>query len=257
MISTNAIEVALTKLVDTEQMFTHYDVTKFARSFTNDNVRHNDVRSYVVGVFEDPDNAPLDVSDYDIDVVDVNGNQAVLYRPSYASSYDYDPNDIVTDKTLASAPSGCCGGKSACNTSSNSIIAAAQQAASHAAAIVKRFQTPAPAPAPAPAPTSKTRNVSIDNRGRVCIPKEYLERIGVKAGDMAHVHKSGVKGKLVIADIKWSPASHTHLGQYQADCYGNVRVPERILDQCIVAKIPFGNASSVTVRSESNHIVIE
>lgn len=257
MISTNAVEIALTKLVDTEQMFTHYDVTKFARSFTNDNVRHNDVRSYVVGVFEDPDNAPLDISGYDIDVVNVNGNQAVLYRPCYADPLSYDPNDIVTDKTLASASSGCCGGKTACSTSSNSIIAAAQQAASHAAAIVKRFQTPVSSSPSTSTTLEKSRNVYIDNRGRVCIPKDYLERIGVKAGDMAHVHKSGVKGKLVIADIKWSPSSHTHLGQYQADCYGNVRVPERILDQCIVAKIPFGKASSVTVRSESDHIVIE
>ncbi len=47
MNATLALEHALEDLVNTSKQFTNYDVTKHARSFTDENVRHQDVISYV------------------------------------------------------------------------------------------------------------------------------------------------------------------------------------------------------------------
>ncbi len=289
----DAIVKALDDLVGQESMFTHYDVTKYARSFTDDNVRHGDVVAYVSRMMDEDsrdDDEDFATDDYVVDVVDVEKNvgvpvQAVLYRPYWENSSAYDQDAIQTDKSLGCGAGGSCG----CSVSkpTNPIIAKASQAAAKAAAVVKKFQNPAaggPASTPAPASTpitdcgptsgvlapvpkpalvgnpiphkttgSKLRDVAVDNRGRVCIPKEFIDRIGAEAGDLVQVHKSSVKGLVTIAAIKWAATSHTHLGQYQVDCYGNVRIPRKVLSQCNVRNVN----GVVKVRSEQDHIVIE
>lgn len=126
--------------------------------------------------------------------------------------------------------STCCGGSATCDTPASGSVASIK---------------------------SNIREVIIDNRGRICVPKSYLTRIGIEAGDMAYVQKSSVKNALVITKIGWSPASHTLLGKYQADCYGNVRIPERIHNQCSINKVRVGNETTVKARSEKDHIVVE
>lgn len=261
-----AIDKALAALIDQELMFTHYDVTKYARSFTDDNVRLSDVRATVGAAFEDDASNPFsdfDTSEYVIDVVNIdkgNGSsaQAVLYRPQWENSFAYDPEAIQTDKSLSASPSGCCAGLSTCPapaaTSSTTIADKAKQAAAAAAAVVNKFKTSL---SPTASTGSKSRQVKIDNRGRVCIPSEYTKRIGASAGDVVYVHRSSVQQLLTIAAIKWSPASATYIGAYMVDCYGNVRIPEKVLNTCKVSKSVKGADDYVSVRSETDHIVVE
>lgn len=263
-----AIEKALADLIDMEKMFTHYDVAKYARSFTDDNVRLADVRSTVSGAFEDDAStnpfAGINTDNYVIDVVSVdkgNGNyaQAVLYRPQWESSYAYDPDAIQMDKTLAASTSGCCG-STPCSTpqpaatASTTIVQKAKAAAAAAASVVNKFKSPSTTTSTG----SKSRQVKIDNRGRICIPSEYTKRIGASAGDVVYVHRSSVKGLLTIAAIKWSPASATYIGGYMVDCYGNVRIPEKVWNTCKVSTSTKANGDKcVSVRGETDHIVVE
>lgn len=261
-----AIAHALADLVNTNQQFTNYDVTKHARSFTDDNVRHADVISYVAVEMDEED-------DYYVDTVAVpkgSGSvSAVLYSPDGMYSYEYSPNDIQTDK---SKKGQCCGGSITGCTGSSPAVAAATAAASQAAATVKKFQqhqtqsghtyktvnpSAGVATLPNPSTAKVVREVVIDNRGRVCIPKAFIDRIGKGAGDVVYVQKSSVKGALVISAIQWSSLSHTPLTTNQVDCYGNVRITPNSLSKCNVSKTTKGGSEYVTVRSESDHIVIE
>lgn len=126
--------------------------------------------------------------------------------------------------------STCCGGSATCDTPASGSVASIK---------------------------SNIREVIIDNRGRVCIPKAYIDRIGKGAGDVVYVQKSSVKGKLVVSAIQWSAASHTPLTTNQVDCYGNVRITPKSLNKCVVAKFNKNGNQYVTVRSEPDHIVIE
>ena len=264
-----AIEHALEDLVKNEKQFTNYDVTKHARSFTDDNVKHQDVIAHV--------SVEMDENDYYyVDVVQAPKGSgsvgAVLYSPTTKFVYEYSPDSIQTDKSLTKKKVGLIG-------SISSAAAAAQAAASQAAATVRKFQGAGGSSIPSSAFTSSTccggsttcgtpssgsvasksttREVIIDNRGRVCIPKSYIDRIGKGAGDVVYVQKSSVKGKVVISAIKWSAASCTALTTNQVDCYGNVRITPKSLDKCNVSKTTKNGSEYVTVRSESDHIVIE
>lgn len=269
MNSSQAIKHALSDLVNKNKMFTNYDVTKHARSFTDDNVRHQDVIAYVsVEMHSGNDN---DISDYYVDVTNVyndNGDsdRAIVYCPKNMNVYSYDQNAIKTNKSLIS--STCCGGNS-CVTS---VMDKAKQAASAAAGFVKRFQTanagklgvPVANPAstihvanPIASVSSVVTEVIIDNRGRVCIPKSFLTRIGVKSGDLVYAHRSNIKGSLVLAAIRWSDNSHKYLGAYQVDCYGNARITHRSLRECNYGKCQINGFDHVVVRSENDHIVID
>ena len=123
--------------------------------------------------------------------------------------------------------STCCGGSATCDTPASGSVA------------------------------SIKREVIIDNRGRVCIPKAFIDRIGKGVGDVVYVQKSSVKGALVISAIQWSSLSHVPLTTNQVDCYGNVRITPKSLNKCVVAKFNKNGNQYVTVRSEPDHIVIE
>jgi len=272
-----AIAHALADLVNNGQQFTNYDVTKHARSFTDENVRHNDVIAYVSVEMDEEDS-------YYVDTVSVpkgaGSVAAVLYSPDSMYAYQYSPNDIQTDKSLKGQ---CCGGTITGCTGTSPAVQQATAAAAQAAATVKKFQAhtqqtpngnaytvvkPVSNFAKTPhqttlsnlmgtGPTSKVREVVIDNRGRVCIPKSFIDRIGKGAGDVVYVQKSSVKGSLVISAIKWSTLSHTPLTTNQVDCYGNVRITPKSLNKCNISKTTKNGSEYVKVRSESDHIVIE
>lgn len=272
-----AIKHALSDLVKQNKQFTYYDVVKHSRSFTDDNVSEADVIAHV--------SVEMDrKSGYYISLVGVK--EGYLYRsvilyspssPSFMLSSQYSPDDIQTDKSLMSK---CCGGSSCVSPA----ISAATKAAKAAANLVKKFQNfqpdnipnvtnctttepstccggsatcDTPASGSVASIKSNTREVIIDNRGRVCIPKAYIDRIGKGAGDVVYVQKSSVKGKLVVSAIQWSAASHTPLTTNQVDCYGNVRITPKSLNKCVVAKFNKNGNQYVTVRSEPDHIVIE
>ena len=283
-----AIKHALSDLVKQNKQFTYYDVVKHARSFTDDNVSEADVIAHVSVAMNRK-------SGYHIGLVGVKEGylypSVILYSPSSPSfmvSSQYSPDDIQTDKSLMSK---CCGGSSC----GSPAISAATKAAKAAANLVKKFQnfqannTPnvtnctttepstccggtttepstccggsatcdTPASGSVASIKSNIREVIIDNRGRVCIPKAYIDRIGKGAGDVVYVQKSSVKGKLVVSAIQWSAASHTPLTTNQVDCYGNVRITPKSLNKCVVAKFNKNGNQYVTVRSEPDHIVIE
>lgn len=261
-----AIEHALNELISQNRLFTNYDVTKYARSFTDENVKHSDVIAHVSVEMDDN-------TDYYITTTVVDKNQtrttAVLYCPSSKYSYQYNPDAIQTDKSLKKAT--CCAGLPTCPTPLNPVTAAIN-AAKNAAATVKKFQHSQTSSGKSytffnpssnvsvsncTSSSSNTREVVIDNRGRVCIPKAFINRIGKKAGDVVYVQKSSIKGKLVISAIQWSHASCSALTTNQVDCYGNVRITPRSLNQCNVTKTTKNGSEFVTVRSESDHIVIE
>lgn len=264
-----AIDTALEKLIGQETMFTHYDVTKYARSFTDDNVRHGQVVSTVVAAFEDADSNPfsnLNTDDYNIDVVNIDKDngvvaQAVLYRPHWEDSFSYDPDAIQTDKSLCGSGCGCpatAAATAAPVSAANVATSAAQkakQAAATAASVVNRLKGSVVSTSNSTA--SKSRQVKVDNRDRICIPSEYTKRIGASAGDVVYVHRSSVKGLLTIATIKWSPASATYIGGYMVDCYGNVRIPKKVWETCKVSTSTKGNDDYVSVRCEIDHIVVE
>lgn len=271
-----AIKHALSDLVEREKQFTHYDVTKHAHSFTSDNVRHEDVIAHVAVEMDEKDG-------YYIDTLAVNKNGsrvfAVLYSPDDMYIYQYSPDGIQTDKSL---------------NKDSDVVSKAKTAVASAAATVRKFQgnftsglsakkntipsghsyttvSPTDGSCCGGGVTSATfsgvnsccyspaniREVIIDNRGRVCIPKAFIDRIGKGAGDVVYVQKSSVQGKLVISAIKWSNASCAALTTNQVDCYGNVRVTSKSLSKCNVNKISKNGSEYVKVRSESDHIVIE
>jgi len=284
MNATQALAHALEDLVKTRKQFTNYDVTKHARSFTDDNVRHQDAISHV--------SVEMDSNtDYYVDTVSVSSKRdqslsvsAVLYSPHSRYASEYSSNDIQTDKSLK-GKSSCCGG----NPCFSDAVKSALDAASVASATVKKFQSGYTKTLPSSvgvfagraistiggafgagktlvgvdmagsARQGKqiTRQVIIDNRGRVCIPKSFLDRIGKTGGDVVYVQKSSIKGKLIITAIRWSDASCSYLTTNQVDCYGNVRITPKSMKQCVVKKTAKGSDSYVTVRSESDHIVIE
>ena len=117
-----AIEHALEKLISQKKQFTHYDVTKYARSFTNDNVKHNDVIAHVAVEMDEKEG-------YYIDTVGVykDGSRifAVIYSPDDMYIYQYNSNDIQTDKSL---------------NKDSDIVSKAKAAVASAAATVKKFQ---------------------------------------------------------------------------------------------------------------------
>ena len=269
-----AIKHALSDLVKQNKQFTYYDVVKHARSFTDDNVSEADVIAHVSVAMNRK-------SGYYIDLVGVKEGylyrSVVLYSPSSPSfmlSSQYSPDDIQTDKSLMDK---CCGGSSC----GSPAISAATKAAKAAANLVKKFQnfqanntfdvtnctikepsTCCGGSATCDASASGSvdsikREVIIDNRGRVCIPKAFIDRIGKGVGDVVYVQKSSVKGALVISAIQWSSLSHVPLTTNQVDCYGNVRITPKSLNKCVVAKFNKNGNQYVTVRSEPDHIVIE
>jgi len=269
-----AIKHALSDLVKQNKQFTYYDVVKHARSFTDDNVSEADVIAHVSVEMNRK-------SGYYIDLVGIKEGylyrSVVLYSPSSPSfmlSSQYSPDDIQTDKSLMDK---CCGGSSC----GSPAISAATKAAKAAANLVKKFQnfqanntfdvtnctikepsTCCGGSATCDAPASGSvasikREVIIDNRGRVCIPKAFIDRIGKGVGDVVYVQKSSVKGALVISAIQWSSLSHVPLTTNQVDCYGNVRITPKSLNKCVVAKFNKNGNQYVTVRSEPDHIVIE
>lgn len=278
-----AIEHALKDLVSNNKQFTNYDVTKHARSFTDDNVKHTDVIAHVSVEMDEKDG-------YYVDTVYVNKGStrvaAVIYSPDDMFIYQYSSDNIQTNKSLKN--SSCCGG-SATTCFSSGPINAAINAAYKAAATVKKFQNHSSVKidnctfglipqsnqtksghnyttvVPRNGVVSSNnlnkngtiREVMIDNRGRICIPKSFINRIGKNAGDVVYVQKSSVKGKLLISAIQWSASSCIALTTNQVDCYGNVRVTPRSLNACNVTKTTKNGSEFVTVRSESDHIVIE
>jgi bifunctional DNA-binding transcriptional regulator/antitoxin component of YhaV-PrlF toxin-antitoxin module len=260
----DAIAHALEDLLTGREMFTFYDVTKHARSFTNENVKYENVRTHVRYEM-------LSEDDYDCvntQIEDVSGNYvyAVLYLTDDKNVNDYDQDAIQTDKSLTkvSAPvsSGCCGGNPCAapapvvTVGPVSIVDKALAAAKKANLIVKKFQgnkTPAIAK---PVVSKDTIRCKVDTYGRIMIPKKFIDRIGLSAGAEVHSHVTSVKGLLVLAPIRWADKSATHLNTYIVDCYGNVKISKRILSK---SNTPINTDSSgdyVNVRSEDNRIVI-
>lgn len=286
-----AIKHALSDLVKQNKQFTYYDVVKHSRSFTDDNVSEADVIAHVSVEMHRKSGYYIDLVGVKEGYL---YRSVILYSPSSPSfmvSSQYSPDDIQTDKSLMSK---CCGGSS-CGSPAISAATKAAKAAANLVKKFQNFQanntpnvtnctttepsaccdttvSPAVGLAKGPVQTigagqgvgksvltsnSKLRQVVIDNRGRVCIPKAYIDRIGKGVGDVVYVQKSSVKGKLVISAIQWSAASHTPLTTNQVDCYGNVRITPKSLNKCVVAKFNKNGNQYVTVRSEPDHIVIE
>jgi len=256
----DAIAHALEDLLTGRESFTLYDVTKHARSFTSDNVKYYDVRSYVVPNMHQEDDYNIE----SVNVEDINGHyvSAMLYINDSNNVSDYDQNAIQTDKSLvtpvaAVAATGCCGGNP-CAAPAPTILDKAKAAAKAASDLVKKFQGNTGLASPA-VPLTSAKDLlrcKVDTYGRVMIPSKFIKRLGLDAGDTVHSHVTTVKGLLVLAPIHWSDKSATHLNAYVIDCYCNVKISKRIIAKSNTSISVDSCGRYVNVRSEDNRIVI-
>lgn len=96
-----AVMQALSEIrLDTVQSFTAYDVTKAARSLTDENIRHSDVRDLVHALYE---NDFLEDYFRAAHTFWIDGRQetAQLFTPLGTDPNDYDPGNIQLEKQSA------------------------------------------------------------------------------------------------------------------------------------------------------------
>jgi len=213
-----------------DALFTAHDVTREARKYVKFNVQHDAVKDIVHARFVDGK-----MPGYNRTVVRLpNGAEPFVYYPTTADPSVYTGTTLTQGIRFTGVPTP-----------------AVQQVIPPTIPPIPSFFALVSQPqqwgkvATATASNSAT-SVSVDNRGRVCVPVEATSAMAVKPGDWVYASANGKK--IVISkDMAGATRAYT----YKVDRSGNVRVSSEVLSKANIS------ANTLTVSWDDKTITIE
>jgi len=180
------------KLLQKTETFTAYDVTEEVRSHMKDtNIFHYKLKPFIHEYLEDVVNDGLYTAD--LENMPNNGPMAIVYKPV---------GKVNKTPTPVSTPT----------PTDNKIV------------LTCKTTPPNARPKRAIPSQTKTDIIQPDKRGRVCIGKEHVERLGLKPFDKVTVYQMG--DVIVITRLTLNA---NVLGEYTVDKYSNIRVGTSVL----------------------------
>lgn len=227
--------------IDNEQMFTCWDITKAlkAKGFV---VPHNQVRDFVHGLNAN-DSVILDAWTRNTHTFTLRAGSmtAEVYAPSWLNVNDYDPYKIRDGSTPTITPRLPLNPITGAIQPRNTIIPSTTQKNTGSTitpgipAVAKRtVQVTVKANLPA-------KRTVRDARGRLCIPNNFIRKLGLKSGDMAYIHKTGLGISVNAATLP----GQKYIAALKVDKADNVRVTRNALEKASVNRFAYSMVISI------------